>query len=243
MERRNLQLAGMSEHPQFAATSEPLEGKGRRSADSSGQAGRDAGGPREGRWLSRGYLPHFDERCLMQSLVFRLHDAVPLAVVQGWKDELAWVEGLSASDPGEIELRKRIAKYEDAGHGSCWLRDPRVAALLEGALLHFDDQRYRLIAWCVMPNHVHALVETREEWTLARIVHSWKSYTALAANQILGRAGDFWFREYFDRFIRDDRHFANAVGYIEMNPVKAGLVGRAEEWRWSSAWWRAREKG
>jgi REP element-mobilizing transposase RayT len=160
----------------------------------------------------------------MQSLGFRLHDAVPAAVVQGWKDELAWIEGLPASDPREILLRKLIAKYEDAGHGACWLRDPRIAALVEEALLHFDAQRYRLIAWCVMPNHVHALVETREDWPLASIVHSWKSYTAHRAN----RVGAI------------DRHFTNAVRYIEMNPVKAG---RVEEWRWSSAWWRGRAEG
>jgi putative DNA methylase len=176
----------------------------------------------------------------MQSLVFRLHDGVPTAVVQKWKDELAWIEGLPASDPREIKLRKLVAGYEDAGHGACWLRDERIAALMEEALLHFDGQRYRLISWCVMPNHVHGLVETREDWPLARIVHSWKSYTAQAANRILRRSGDFWFREYFDRFLRDDRHFANAVRYIELNPVKAGLVERAEKWRWSSAWWRAR---
>jgi REP element-mobilizing transposase RayT len=191
-------------------------------------------------WRSRGYAPHFENSLLTQSLGFRLHDAVPAVVVQGWKDELAWIAGLPASDPREILLRKLIAKYEDAGHGACWLRDPRIATLMEEALLHFDGQRYRLIAWCVMPNHVHAMAETREDWPLASIVHSWKSYTAHRANSILGRSGDFWFREYFDRFIRDDRHFTNAVRYIEMNPVKAGLVGRAEEWRWSSAWWRGR---
>jgi len=56
-----------------------------------------------------------------------------------------------------------------------------------------------------MPNYVHALVESREEWPLASIVHSWKSFTAHKANSILKRSGDF------DRFIRDDRHFANAV--------------------------------
>ncbi len=104
------------------------------------------------------------------------------------------------------------------GHGACWLGDPRIARLVEEALLHFDGKRYRLIAWCVMPNHVHALVETREEWPLAGIVHSWKSFTAHRANRILKRSGDFWLREYFDRFIRDDRHFENAVGYIEINP-------------------------
>ena len=191
---------------------------------------------KESPWRSRGYLPHFEDSLLIQSLGFRLHDAVPSAVVQGWKDELAWIEGLPASDPREILLRKLISRYEDAGHGACWLRDPRIAALVEEALLHFDDRRYRLIAWCVMPNHVHALVETREEWPLAGLVHSWKSYTAQRANPILKRSGHFWFREYFDRFVRDDGHFANAVRYIELNPVKAGLVDRAEEWRWGSAW-------
>jgi putative DNA methylase len=189
-------------------------------------------------WRSRGYLPHFDEPLLLQSLTFRLHDAVPESVVESWRAQLAWIENLPATDPREIELRKLIARYEDAGHGACWLRDRRIGALVEDALLHFDGQRYRLIAWCVMPNHVHGLIETREDRPLGGIIHSWKSYTAHAANQILGRSGELWFREYFDRFIRDERHFKNAVNYIEENPVKAGFVCRREEWRWSSAWWK-----
>jgi REP element-mobilizing transposase RayT len=187
-------------------------------------------------WRSRGYLPHFHQPRLVQSLTFRLHDAVPEPVVQSWKDELGWITNLPATDPREVELRKLISRYEDAGHGACWLRDERIATLVENALLHFDSQRYRLVAWCIMPNHVHGLAEISENWPLAGIVHSWKSYTAHEANRILKRSGDFWFREYFDRFVRDDRHFANAVQYIEQNPVKAGLVRTREEWRWSSAW-------
>jgi REP element-mobilizing transposase RayT len=189
-------------------------------------------------WRSRGYLPHFDQPRLVQSLAFRLHDAVPESVIQSWKAELNWIENLAATDPREIMLQKLILRYEDTGYGACWLRDERIAARVEDALLHFDDQRYRLIAWCVMPNHVHVLIETWESWPLAGVLHSWKSYTAHAANQILGRSGEFWFREYFDRFIREDRHFVNAVKYIEENPVKAGLVRASEKWRWSSAWWR-----
>ena len=172
----------------------------------------------------------------MQSLTFRLHDAVPDAVVQSWRTKLTWVEDLPSTDSREVKLRKLISRYEDAGHGACWLRDERIAALVEEALLHFDGLRYRLIAWCIMPNHVHGLVEMFAGWPLARVVHSWKSYTAQRANQILARHGEFWFREYHDRFIRDDRHFAKAVEYIEQNPVKAKLVGAAERWRWSSAW-------
>ncbi|HEY2295963.1 MAG TPA: transposase [Thermoanaerobaculia bacterium] len=192
-------------------------------------------------WYSRGYLPHFDQPHLVQSLTFRLHDAVPEEVVQIWKRKLAWIENLPAADPREVKLRKLIARYEDAGHGACWLRDPRIAALVEDSLLHFDGQRYRMIAWCIMPNHVHGLIETREEWPLASVVQPWKSYTAHIANEILGRSGTFWFREYHDRFIRDDQHFANAVRYIEINPVKARLVRSPEEWRWSSAW-RGRDR-
>jgi putative DNA methylase len=189
-------------------------------------------------WHSRGYLPHFDQPRLLQTLTFRLHDAVPDAVVQSWRSELAQVETLPTAGKANAELRKRLLRYEDAGHGACWLRDERLADLVENALLHFDDQRYRLIAWCVMPNHVHALVETRPGWPLAGIVQAWKSYTAHRANKILRRSGDFWAREYYDRFLRDDQHFRNAVEYLEENPVKAGLVGTRHDWRWSSAWRR-----
>jgi REP element-mobilizing transposase RayT len=187
-------------------------------------------------WYSRGYLPHFDQPNLVQSITFRLHDAVPDDVIQSWKRTLAWIEDLPAADPREVELRKRISRYEDAGHGASWLRDARIAALVEEALLHFDGQRYRLIAWCVMPNHVHGVIETQVDWPLSAVVQPWKSYTAHAANQVLGRSGAFWFREYHDRFIRDERHLAHAVEYVEQNPVKAGLVGSRELWRWSSAW-------
>ena len=194
-------------------------------------------------WRSRGYLPHFEQPRLVQSLSFRLHDAVPEKVVESWKRELSWIENLPSTDPREIELHNRISRYEDAGHGACWLRDDRIAALVESALLHFDGKRYRLIAWCIMPNHVHGLIELNEERSLATVIHSWKSYTAHVANEILGRSGDFWFREYFDRFIRDDRHFSRAVSYIERNPVQARLVRLPEEWRWSSAWGQREEEG
>jgi len=197
----------------------------------------------ESAWRSRGFLPHFDQPSLVQSLTYRLHDAVPDSVVQSWKAELAWVASLQREEPREVKLRKLIARYEDSGHGACWLRDARIAALVEDALLFFDGQRYRLIAWCVMPNHVHALIETEEAWPLAGIVHSWKSYTAHSANQTLGRSGDFWYREYHDRFIRDEQHLVKALAYIEENPVKAGLVAVKEEWRWGSGWWRRAEEG
>lgn len=186
-------------------------------------------------WYSRGYLPHLDVPGLFQTVTFRLHDSVPAQVIQGWKKELRWRADLPSDDPIVVKLRNRIARYEDAGHGACWLRDERIAALVENALFHFDGQRYRLLAWCVMPNHVHVLIETFPGHPLYNVVHSWKSFTSLAGNQLLGRHGTFWARDYYDRYIRNDEHMAQAIHYIEQNPVKAGLVQTAEAWRFSSA--------
>lgn len=112
---------------------------------------------------------------------------------------------------------------------------PEAAEMVEQTLLHFDGERYRMYAWCVMPNHAHAIVEQLEGWPLANVVHSWKSFSANAVNRALGRTGSVWMREYFDRFMRDNDHLNTTISYVEGNPVSAGLVERPEDWRWSSA--------
>ncbi len=186
-------------------------------------------------WRSRGYLPHFDRPGLLQAITFRLQDSIPAQILAAWREELSHAATLPETKRRQVELRGQLDHYEDAGHGACWLRDPRVARVVEDALLHFDGGHYRLLAWCIMPNHVHALIESEEGRRLEGIVHSWKSFTALQANRLLRRRGAFWFREYHDRYVRDEEHFANVVHYIEMNPVKAGLVKTADQWRFSSA--------
>ncbi|MBU2548013.1 MAG: DUF1156 domain-containing protein [Proteobacteria bacterium] len=186
-------------------------------------------------WYSRGYLPHFDHPDLIQTITFRLYDSVPSSLIQNWQDELNLTQN-AAADPRRLAtLRERIAKYEDAGHGACFLKNENIAAMVEKAFLHFNDERYRLLAWVVMPNHVHVMIEALPGWPLKDIIHSWKSYTANQANQILNRSGPFWSPDFFDRFIRDERHFLAAKEYIENNPVKAGLCSRPEEWPFSSA--------
>jgi putative transposase len=106
-------------------------------------------------------------------------------------------------------------------------------------LRRFDGDRYRLLAWCIMPNHVHVVVEPDANNLLDRIIQSWKSYTAKRANQILDRSGMFWHRDYFDRFMRDEGHLNRTIDYVENNPVKAGLAFEPVKWRWSSARLRA----
>ncbi len=210
------------------------------------EASKDAGGPgiaaipggiavdSKG-WYSRGHLPHLDQPDLYQAITFRLYDSVPKQVVQRWKEELQWRTDLATDDAPAITLRRRIVTYEDAGHGACWLHDEQIALLVQNTLFHFDGQRYHLIAWCIMPNHVHVLIETLPGHPLDQVLHSWKSFTASKANALLARTGPFWAREYHDRYIRDEPHFAQTVTYIEQNPVKAGLVKSAIDWKFSSA--------
>jgi len=128
-----------------------------------------------------------------------------------------------------------------------WLEDPRLAALISNAIRHFDGHRYDLLAYVVMPSHVHWVFRPRAEWFAREIrpddqrspreiiLHSVQTFTAVAGNRLLRRSGVFWQRESYDRCVRDERELERVVAYIEHNPVKAGLVKRAEDWRFSSA--------
>ncbi|HEY9871631.1 MAG TPA: transposase [Candidatus Obscuribacterales bacterium] len=187
-------------------------------------------------WHSRGFLPHFDGGPIAQSVTFRLVDSFPAERLDAWAEELK----LLSKEKMEAERRRRIEDYLDRGAGEAWLSRPDVAHMVEGALLHFDGVRYCLHAWVIMPNHVHVLLTPCQEHSLSQVLQSWKSFTAKKANALLNRQGPFWQGEYFDRFIRSEKHFEAAVSYIENNPVKAGLCQDPEVWRFTSAHRRTR---
>jgi len=135
-------------------------------------------------------------------------------------------------------MRRRVEAYLDQGHGNCYLKDSAVAAMVQNALLFHDQRKYRLSAWTIMPNHIHLLCTPAAGHHLAEIMHSLKSYTSNEANKMIARKGRFWQKEYFDRYIRNARHFTKVSAYIENNPVKARLCERAEDWPFGSAWFR-----
>jgi REP element-mobilizing transposase RayT len=107
--------------------------------------------------------------------------------------------------------------------------------MVQNALLHFHGSRYRLIAWCLMPNHVHTLLEIFTGYPVGKIVLSWKTFTARQINCHLSQSGPLWQDDYFDTFMRDDEHQVLTTNYIESNPVKAGLVKNNADWPRSSA--------
>ena len=112
--------------------------------------------------------------------------------------------------------------------------------MVQGNLWHHDGVKYRLLAWVIMPNHFHALIEIWQV-PMSKILQSWKGYTSKEANKILGRIGTFWEEDYFDRKIRDEQHFWRVIRYIEGNPARSVLVKAAEDWPWSSARYRSKE--
>ena len=183
-------------------------------------------------WYDRGYLPHLEVTGRAVGITFRLADSLPREVVEEMKQDL----GGMPESWARLELARRVAAYEDAGWGECWLRIPEYAAMVADALRHFDGQRYELLEWCVMPNHVHVLIRLTPGSGFENVVRSWKNFTARRINGSLGRAGRFWAPDFFDRLMRDEDHVARARRYIRMNQVKAGLCESPEKWQWGSAW-------
>jgi REP element-mobilizing transposase RayT len=120
--------------------------------------------------------------------------------------------------------------------GPLYLKQPDVAGMVVEALRFRESERgeYELHAWVVMANHVHMLITPRV--SVAEIMRSLKRFTGREGNRILGFTGQpFWQDESFDRLVRDDAEFGRIVRYIEMNPVRAGLVETPEMFPWSSA--------
>jgi putative transposase len=176
-------------------------------------------------------LPHWlpDERAIF--LTWRLYGSIPVA--------RATTLGRSANSKiSDGEKFKRTERILDGNRfGPVWLKNVLIAQLVVESILKAADelQHYLLHSYSVMPNHVHLLVTPR--LAVREITRGIKGATAHGANDILGRHGQpFWQDESFDHWVRDEGQFWRLKRYIERNPVKAKLVTRPEDWRWSSAW-------
>ena len=128
-----------------------------------------------------------------------------------------------------------------------YLADERLAAEVVKSLEHFDGERYDLVAWVVMPSHLHWVFRPRDDWVKSlgtsaddrsprqRIQHPLNRQTARECNRLLDRTGGLWQRESYDHCVRDEEELERIVEYIHANPVRAGLVERAEDFEFSSA--------
>ena len=196
---------------------------------------------------SRGVLPHLKREGASYFVTFRLAGTLPKEVLLRFKAERDAViaQAQAAKRPltwhEQEELFRwystRVDTYLDAGHGDCWLARPELAELVAGAIRFHASQRFKLHAWVVMPNHIHAVLRPRPDWTLSEILKSWKGFTAREANRLLKRTGTtFWQVECYDHLIRDDEDLHRCCHYTTMNPVNARLCKQPADWKWSSAY-------
>jgi Rad3-related DNA helicase/REP element-mobilizing transposase RayT len=183
-------------------------------------------------------LPHWIQAGATYAVTFRLADSLPQHVLKGWLHERKDIPETAKQldrDLTNAEIKRlsalhsdRIQEFLDAGYGKCWLKRPEVADAVAHAIQCHEGQRFRLAAWCIMPNHVHVVVQPLAGFTLPQIVHSWKSYTANVVNKMLNRTGPFWQIEYYDHLVRDEKDLEHCVEYAFCNPDNAGI----EDWKW-----------
>ena len=170
--------------------------------------------PEGGIWIrERCYVPHVERPDSIYFVTFRLADSLPARY---------------AVRPPDREALSHMQSALDKGFGNRWLGRQEVATVVQDALYFWHGERYVLGPWAVMPNHVHLLIRPYESEELASIMHGLKSYTANKGNEVLGRTGSFWQREYYDRLVRSYKELDRIARYIVDNPQKAGL----EPWPW-----------
>jgi REP element-mobilizing transposase RayT len=192
---------------------------------------------------NRGRLPHWEKEEGLYFITFHLADSLPHSVLAKIAERHHILSTARQKNANLLPEQKvllaayshtRMEEYFDRGAGSCPFLDMRIAGAMAAALRFREGMHYRLLAWCVMPNHVHVVARLFPGRELARVVKAWKNFSAKAANQALGRMGRFWQREYYDRMIRNEDEFDRAIRYVLENPTKAGLKNWT--WVWSAGW-------
>jgi putative transposase len=170
-------------------------------------------------------LPHWDTVDQPLFGTFRLYGSLP--------QNRVFPPSKLTSGKAFVALDKLL---DAAATGPRFLQQPEVASAVVAALKsgQRDFNRYDLHAFVVMANHVHLLVTPRVIAT--RWLGPLKGFTAYEANKLLGTPGThFWQDESYDHLVRSSEEFRRIEGYIQNNPVKAGLSASAEEFPWSSA--------
>ncbi|MFP5205633.1 MAG: transposase [Acidobacteriota bacterium] len=186
---------------------------------------------------TRGRLPHWEKEEGLYFVTFHLADALPRTVLAAIAERHRILYAAKGSGANLLPRHKaflaqyspkKLEAYFDRGSGACLLANPQVAAAMAAALHFWHGEKYCLVAWCIMPNHVHVICRMLPGYFLGEVVKSWKVHVARVTNRLLGRAGVLWQREYYDRLIRGAGEFDRAVGYVLSNPERAGLLG----WKW-----------
>jgi len=150
-------------------------------------------------------LPHWQQNNRIYFITLRTNDSLP------------------HSELKKLDLIQEKEAALDQGYGECHLKNNLCRVALEKTLLHENGTQYDLIAYVIMPNHVHILVAPYKNVDLSTLVQAWKSISAREINKVMNQRGAFWMDESFDHIVRDNSHLEKFILYIRNNPEKAHL--------------------
>ncbi len=204
-------------------------------------------------------LPHIHPKDAILFITFRLAESLPANVLRKLQqereneiDRLRKRYGDKEFEREKYKLEKRhfgrLDEWLDrAATGPQWLKEERLARIVADKMHALDGKNYKLIAYCIMSNHVHLLFDTSgyDQVSTTNVAGKTKNYpvgdtmrllkgsTSRFCSLELKRTGAFWHKESYDHFVRDDEELHRIIEYILNNPVKAGLVENCQEWQFS----------
>ncbi|HPG47215.1 MAG TPA: hypothetical protein PKW76_16180 [bacterium] len=199
----------------------------------------------------RRHLPHYQPPEATYFVTFRLAGSLPNQVVAALKTKRQQAEKDLVKLPKQEQAEQiQLIRYryfgkfdrllDCCGTGPQWLAHPEIRRIVHEAIRYRDDRVYHLLAFTIMPNHMHLVFELLSDdiqkrrdsspYRVTSILENLKWYTALHCNRILGRKGQFWQYESYDHMVRNFEELGRIVQYILENPVKAGLAKDWREW-------------
>jgi REP element-mobilizing transposase RayT len=116
-----------------------------------------------------------------------------------------------------------------------FLKHKDIAQIVMDTLIFHNGVRYILYAYCIMPNHVHVIIQQNAEedgnpYPLPKITQSWKRHSSTQIKRVLNRSEPVWQDESYDHVIRNEQELSYYLEYTIMNPVHAGLAVKWEDW-------------
>ncbi len=199
-------------------------------------------------------LPHIYVERAIFFITFRLKNSIPLEVLEKMKAEkemkmleIMQNKNLSESQKKEalyVEEKRFFGKYDQAlhkyAHADDFLRKTEIAQIVADKMHEYDKERYDLIAYCIMSNHVHLLFNTDgyEKYVVSDTMQLIKGGSGFLCNRVLGREGAFWQQESYDHYVRNQKELTNIEYYVVENPVKASLVNDWQDWKFT--YWHAK---
>ena len=203
-------------------------------------------------------LPHIHPQDGIFFITFRLYGSIPIYVLKELidiRDKQIRIINKKLDTTDYKNEKYKIEKHffaeydnwlDNCKSGPVWLKEKNVAQIVFDKLLDFDENKYNLLSFCIMPNHVHLLIATQKfdrniirhsgktaSYYVADVLRLIKGNTARFCNKSLKRQGKFWHHESYDHFVRDEKELARIIKYILHNPVKAGLVQDYKDWEFN----------